>query len=101
MPFSAFVLADASFAYSWLRKDAASAYYDNPKFESKFVEGLTTIDNEAREQLYREATAELNADPVALWTIHAEEYHAWREDKFAEVHPAGQPMVFFDQVVVL
>ena len=101
MPFSAFVLADASFAYSWLRKDAASAYYDNPKFESKFVEGLTTIDDEAREQLYREATAELNADPVALWTIHAEEYHAWREDKFADVHPAGQPMVFFDQVVVL
>ena len=95
------MLADASFAYSWLQKDSASKYYDNPKFESKFVEGLTTIDDAARLKLYQEATWELNQDPPALWTIHAEEYHAWREDKFADVHPAGQPMVFFDQIVPL
>jgi len=101
MPFSAFVLADASFAYSWIRKDAPSAYYDNPKFEEPFVEGLTTVDNDAREALYQKATFELNADPVALWAVHPEEYHAWREDKFTDVTPAGQPMVFFDQVVVL
>ena len=101
MPFSAFVLADASFAYSWLQKGSASKYYDNPKFESKFVEGLTTIDDAARLKLYQEATYELNQDPVALWTLHIEQYHAWREDKFTDVHPAGQPMVFFDQVVPL
>ena len=101
MPFSAFVLADASFAYSWIQKDAPSAYYDNPKFEEPFVEGLTTVDNDARRALYEKATFELNADPVALWTVQAEEYHAWRDDKFADVHPAGQPMVFFDQVVPL
>jgi peptide/nickel transport system substrate-binding protein len=101
MPFSAFVLADASFAYSWIQKDAPSAYYDNPKFESKFVEGLTTVDDDARRKLYEEATFELNADPVALWTVQAEEYHAWREDKFADVSPAGQPMVFVDQIVPL
>ena len=69
MPFSAFVLADASFAYSWLLKDAPSAYYDNPKFESKFLEGLSTIDTEARRKLYQEATAEMAADPPALWTV--------------------------------
>ncbi len=101
MPFSAFVLADASFAYSWIQKEAPSAYYDNPKFESKFVEGLTTVDNEARRKLYEEATFELNADPVAIWTVQAEDYHAWREDKFTDVTPAGQPMVFFDQIVPL
>lgn len=98
MPFSAFVLADASFAYSWLQKDAASKYYDNPKFESKFVEGLSTIDTEARRKLYQEATYELSLDPVALWTVHAQAFHAWREDKFAVLHPAGQPGVFFDQI---
>ncbi len=99
MPFSAFVLADASFAYSWLQKDAASKYYDNPKFESKFVEGLKTIDTEARRKLYQEATLELSLDPVALWTVHAQAFHAWREDKFAVLHPAGQPGVFYDQIV--
>ena len=101
MPFSAFVLADASFAYSWLLKDAPSAYYDNPKFESKFLEGLSTIDTEARRKLYQEATAEMAADPPALWTVHAEAYHAWREDKFTNLFPAGQPALFFDQVVPL
>lgn len=101
MPFSAFVLADASFAYTWIQKDAPSAYYDNPKFEEPFVEGLTTVDDNARRALYEKATFELNADPVALWTVQAEEFHAWREDKFTDVSPAGQPMVFFDQVVPL
>ena len=101
MPFSAFVLADASFAYSWLQKDAPSAYYDNPKFEEPFVQGLTTVDNDERRALYEKATFELNADPLALWTVQAEEYHAWNSAKFADVHPAGQPMVFFDQVKVL
>ena len=99
MPFSAFVLADASFAYSWLQKDSLSKYYDNPKFEDKFVEGLKTIDTEARRKLYQEATLELSLDPPALWTVHPQAFHAWREDKFAELHPAGQPGVFYDQIV--
>jgi peptide/nickel transport system substrate-binding protein len=98
MPFSASVLADASSAYTWLLKDSPSKYYDNPKFEAKFLEGQATMDNEARAQLYREATAELNADPVALWTVQPQFFHAWREDLFAKAAPAGQPGVFYDQV---
>ena len=91
----------ATWLQAVLQKDAPSAYYDNPKFEEPFVQGLTTVDNDARRALYEKATAELNADPVALWTVQAEEYHAWNSAKFADVHPAGQPMVFFDQVKVL
>ncbi|MDA0256337.1 MAG: ABC transporter substrate-binding protein [Chloroflexi bacterium] len=98
MPFSASVLADASSAYTWLLKDSPSGYYDNPAFEAKFTEGQATMDPVARTQLYREATAELNADPLALWTVQPQFFHAWREDLFAKAAPSGQPGVFYDQV---
>ena len=96
------MLADASFAYSWLQKGSASKYYDNPKFESKFVEGLTTIDDAARLKLYQEATWELNQGPAgAVDDPRGGVPRLGARTSSPTCTRLGQPMVFFDQVVPL
>jgi peptide/nickel transport system substrate-binding protein len=94
-------LFEASFAMTWFDSENAHGVWSNPDFDAPYRAALVELDEEARRQLYWEAseTMRVENEGPSAFMVEATQTEGWRSDILpADFEPWSFPNILFDSV---